>query len=151
MDGANRVCQDPRPHPDPRGPAPGRSDETGARENIRVGTQYLASWLYGKGAVPRYNLIEDSAAARSAARSSDSLAAVLRSAERRHPARRHALRPAIRSKLGAIGDAPHLDEAARLFHAMVTADQPAKFLTTIALSVASVSDWAIGVLPGRDG
>src|SRR4029079_17039794 len=37
--------------------------EAGARENIRVGVQYLAAWLGGKGAVPLYNLMEDAATA----------------------------------------------------------------------------------------
>ena len=42
-------------------PAP--RTEAGARENIRVGVQYLAAWLGGKGAVPLYNLMEDAATA----------------------------------------------------------------------------------------
>jgi malate synthase len=52
---------------------PGRNDmlelhsgprtQAGARENIRVGVQYLAAWLDGRGAVPLYNLMEDAATA----------------------------------------------------------------------------------------
>ena len=41
----------------------GPRTEGGARENIRVGVQYLAAWLGGKGAVPLYNLMEDAATA----------------------------------------------------------------------------------------
>ena len=41
----------------------GARTEAGARENIRVGVQYLAAWLGGKGAVPLYNLMEDAATA----------------------------------------------------------------------------------------
>ena len=41
----------------------GARTEAGARENIRVGVQYLAAWLDGKGAVPLYNLMEDAATA----------------------------------------------------------------------------------------
>src|SRR4029453_6500875 len=41
----------------------GPRTEQGARENIRVGVQYLAAWLGGKGAVPLYNLMEDAATA----------------------------------------------------------------------------------------
>jgi malate synthase len=41
----------------------GARTEAGARENIRVGVQYLAAWLSGKGAVPLYNLMEDAATA----------------------------------------------------------------------------------------
>ena len=41
----------------------GTRTEAGARENIRVGVQYVAAWLDGKGAVPLYNLMEDAATA----------------------------------------------------------------------------------------
>ena len=41
----------------------GPRTEGGARENIRVGVQYLAAWLDGRGAVPLYNLMEDAATA----------------------------------------------------------------------------------------
>src|SRR4051795_9735690 len=35
----------------------GARTEAGARENIRVGVQYLAAWLGGEGAVPLHNLV----------------------------------------------------------------------------------------------
>ena len=41
----------------------GTRTETGVRENIRVGVQYIEAWLRGKGAVPLYNLMEDAATA----------------------------------------------------------------------------------------
>ena len=41
----------------------GPRTEAGLRENIRVGVQYLAAWLGGRGAVPLYNLMEDAATA----------------------------------------------------------------------------------------
>ncbi len=41
----------------------GTKTETGFRENIRVGVQYLEAWLRGRGAVPIYNLMEDAATA----------------------------------------------------------------------------------------
>ena len=41
----------------------GARTETGARENIRVGVQYIEAWLRGRGAVPLYNLMEDAATA----------------------------------------------------------------------------------------
>jgi malate synthase len=66
MDGPNQLSKMPE-H------IPGREEmlklhdgvrtEAGARENIRVGVQYLAAWLGGKGAVPLYNLMEDAATA----------------------------------------------------------------------------------------
>ena len=37
--------------------------EEGVRENIRVGVQYVESWLRGNGCVPLYNLMEDAATA----------------------------------------------------------------------------------------
>lgn len=41
----------------------GPRTEAGVRENIRVGVQYIAAWLEGRGAVPLYNLMEDAATA----------------------------------------------------------------------------------------
>src|SRR6185503_8103584 len=41
----------------------GARTEAGVRENIRVGVQYIAAWLGGRGAVPLYNLMEDAATA----------------------------------------------------------------------------------------
>jgi len=41
----------------------GGKTETGLRENIRVGVQYIEAWLRGRGAVPLYNLMEDAATA----------------------------------------------------------------------------------------
>lgn len=41
----------------------GPRTEAGVRENIRVGVQYIAAWLQGRGAVPLYNLMEDAATA----------------------------------------------------------------------------------------
>ena len=42
-------------------PAEGTRTEAGLRHNIRVGVQYLESWLRGVGCVPIYNLMEDAA------------------------------------------------------------------------------------------
>jgi malate synthase len=39
----------------------GKRTESGLRQNINVGVQYLASWLAGAGCVPLYNLMEDAA------------------------------------------------------------------------------------------
>ncbi len=41
----------------------GAITESGLRNNISVGVQYLASWLCGNGCVPLYNLMEDAATA----------------------------------------------------------------------------------------
>jgi malate synthase len=42
---------------------PGTRTEAGLRHNVRVGIQYLESWLRGVGCVPIYNLMEDAATA----------------------------------------------------------------------------------------
>ena len=41
----------------------GKITETGVRENIRVGVQYVEAWLLGNGCVPLYHLMEDAATA----------------------------------------------------------------------------------------
>jgi malate synthase len=41
----------------------GAITETGLRENISVGIQYIESWLRGSGCVPLNNLMEDAATA----------------------------------------------------------------------------------------
>ncbi|MDH5372459.1 MAG: malate synthase A, partial [Acidimicrobiia bacterium] len=41
----------------------GRITEQGVRTNIRVGIEYMASWLRGTGAAALYNLMEDAATA----------------------------------------------------------------------------------------
>jgi malate synthase len=44
-------------------PTPGTRTEAGLRHNVRVGVQYIESWLRGVGCVPIYNLMEDAATA----------------------------------------------------------------------------------------
>jgi malate synthase len=44
-------------------PTPGTRSEAGLRHNVRVGIQYIESWLRGVGCVPIYNLMEDAATA----------------------------------------------------------------------------------------
>ncbi len=41
----------------------GSITETGLRQNISVGIQYIEAWLRGQGCVPLYNLMEDAATA----------------------------------------------------------------------------------------
>ena len=41
----------------------GTRSESAFRENIRIGVQYIESWLRGRGAVPIYNMMEDAATA----------------------------------------------------------------------------------------
>lgn len=44
-------------------PCPGPYTEAGVRTNLRVGLQYIAAWLGGKGCVPIEGLMEDAATA----------------------------------------------------------------------------------------
>ncbi|RUO29070.1 malate synthase A [Aliidiomarina sanyensis] len=44
-------------------PCPGPYTESGVRTNLRVGLQYIAAWLAGKGCVPIEGLMEDAATA----------------------------------------------------------------------------------------
>jgi malate synthase len=44
-------------------PHTGTRTEAGLRHNVRVGIQYIESWLRGNGCVPLYNLMEDAATA----------------------------------------------------------------------------------------
>jgi len=41
----------------------GTRTDAGLRHNVRVGVQYIESWLRGNGCVPLYNLMEDAATA----------------------------------------------------------------------------------------
>ena len=107
----------------------GDRTEAGARENIRVGVQYLAAWLGGKGAVPLYNLMEDAATAeicrsqlwqwlRFEAPLSNGQTFTLALFDRLFDTEVHAL-----------ADVPNIEEAAALFRKMVTAPEYEEFLT----------------------
>ena len=103
--------------------------EAGARENIRVGVQYLAAWLGGKGAVPLYNLMEDAATAeicrtqlwqwlKFEAPLDDGRALTLDLFE-----------TWFDEEVGLLAEVPNIAEAARLMHNMIVADDLVEFLT----------------------
>jgi malate synthase len=103
--------------------------EAGARENIRVGVQYLAAWLGGKGAVPLYNLMEDAATAeicrtqlwqwlKYEAPLDDGRAFTLDLFEQWFD-----------EEVGLLAEVPNIAEAARLMHNMIVADELVEFLT----------------------
>ena len=107
----------------------GARTEAGARENIRVGVQYLAAWLGGKGAVPLYNLMEDAATAeicrtqlwqwlKYEAPLDDGRAFTLDLFERWFDA-----------EVGLLANVPNIAEASRLMHNMIVADDLVEFLT----------------------
>ncbi len=106
----------------------GERTEAGARENIRVGVQYLAAWLGGKGAVPLYNLMEDAATAeicrtqlwqwlKFEAPMDDGRAFTFDLFE-----------IWFDEEVGLL-DVPNIAEAARLMHNMIVADDLVEFLT----------------------
>jgi malate synthase len=107
----------------------GARTEAGARENIRVGVQYLAAWLSGKGAVPLYNLMEDAATAeicRTQLWQWLKLGATLDDGRKFD---RTLFEQLWDEELGALPDQPNLTEAAGLMRNMILADKCEEFLT----------------------
>jgi malate synthase len=107
----------------------GQRTEQGARENIRVGVQYLAAWLGGKGAVPLYNLMEDAATAeisRAQLWQWLHLKALLNDG-------RHFTRELFDilydEEVGLLQEVPLIADAAELFREMVVSDDFTEFLT----------------------
>jgi malate synthase len=98
----------------------GPRTEQGARENIRVGVQYLAAWLGGRGAVPLYNLMEDAATAeicRAQLWQWLHFEAELLDGRR---FTRELFDRLFDEEVALLGDVPDVDEAAELFREMVT-------------------------------
>ena len=107
----------------------GPRTDAGARENIRVGVQYIAAWLGGKGAVPLYNLMEDAATAEICR---TQLWQWLQFEAPLDDGRRFSLdlfEDWLAEELAALGDISNLKTAARLLHELVTADEFEEFLT----------------------
>jgi malate synthase len=107
----------------------GLRTEAGARENIRVGVQYLAAWLGGKGAVPLYNLMEDAATAEI---SRAQLWQWLRFEAPLDGGRkfdRELFDQLFDEEVGLLAEVPHIRDAADLFHDMITAEEFEEFLT----------------------
>jgi malate synthase len=103
--------------------------EAGARENIRVGVQYLAAWLGGKGAVPLYNLMEDAATAEICR---TQLWQWLKFEAPLNDGRAFTLdlfETWFDEEVGLLAEVPNIAEAARLMHNMIVADDLVEFLT----------------------
>ena len=103
--------------------------EQGARENIRVGVQYLAAWLGGKGAVPLYNLMEDAATAEiSRAQLWQWLRfeALLNDGRRFN---RELFDVLYDEEIGLLQEVPNMADASELFREMVVSDDFTEFLT----------------------
>ncbi len=107
----------------------GPRTEAGARENIRVGVQYLAAWLAGKGAVPLYNLMEDAATAEICRAQ---LWQWLRFEAPLDDGRKFTAElfdQLFEEEVGLLAEVPDIDDAADLFRDMVTAEEFTEFLT----------------------
>ena len=107
----------------------GQRTEQGARENIRVGVQYLAAWLGGKGAVPLYNLMEDAATAEiSRAQLWQWLRfeALLNDGRRFN---RELFDLLYDEEIGLLQEVPNIADASELFREMVVSDDFTEFLT----------------------
>ncbi|HEV2817242.1 MAG TPA: malate synthase A [Allosphingosinicella sp.] len=107
----------------------GPRTEAGVRENIRVGVQYIAAWLGGRGAVPLYNLMEDAATAeicraqlwqwlRFAAPLDDGRALT-----------RDLFAGLLEEEMAALAAVPRIGEARALFEDLVFAETFEEFLT----------------------
>jgi len=107
----------------------GPRTEEGARANIRVGVQYLAAWLGGRGAVPLYNLMEDAATAEiSRAQLWQWLHFDAKLDDGRTFAR-DLFDQLFDEEVGLLQDVPDIDEAADLFRDMIVSDEFVEFLT----------------------
>ena len=103
--------------------------EAGARANIRVGVQYLAAWLGGRGAVPLYNLMEDAATAEICR---TQLWQWLKFQAPLEDGRRFTLdlfEQWFDEEVGLFAELPKIAEATRLMHNMIVADELVEFLT----------------------
>jgi malate synthase len=115
---------------------PGEITETGLRNDVSVGLQYLASWLAGNGAVAIFNLMEDAATAE-ISRSQvwqwmhNDIALAAGPTVTRELVERVIVEELdkIRTQLGAGYDAPRFDQARSLFTEVALADDYAEFLT----------------------
>jgi malate synthase len=131
--------------------------ETGLRNNINVGVQYLGSWLAGNGCVPVFNLMEDVATAE-ISRSQiwqwiRSPKGVLNDGRKvTKPLVRQLLAeelPRIRKLLGEESwQAGKYEAAARLFEEITSSDEYIEFLTLPAYEFIT-SDDAIGRIAGE--
>ena len=113
----------------------GAITEAGIRTNLSVGVQYIDSWLRGRGAVPLYNLMEDTATAeicrtqlwqwvKHGAVMGDGrsvTAELIRSLMKDELQR-------LATREGVSG----CEDAASLFEGMILSDEFEEFLTTIA-------------------
>jgi malate synthase len=107
----------------------GERTEAGARENIRVGVQYVAAWLGGRGAVPLYNLMEDAATAEICRTQLWQWLKYEAPLTDGRPFSLNVFEQFFTEEVGLLADLPNMEEASRLMHNMIVADELVEFLT----------------------
>ena len=109
----------------------GPRTEGGVRENIRVGVQYLAAWLGGRGAVPLYNLMEDAATAEICRTQLWQWLRYEAPLDDGRKLDRRLFHSLFGEEMEHLGDCAvgRVDEAEALFAELVTADNLTEFLT----------------------
>jgi malate synthase len=107
----------------------GPRTEAGARENIRVGVQYLAAWLGGKGAVPLYNLMEDAATAEICRTQLWQWLKYEAPLADGRGLTRDLFETWFAEEVSLLAEVPDIAEAARLMHEMIVADDLVESLT----------------------
>jgi malate synthase len=107
----------------------GPRTEQGARENIRVGVQYLAAWLGGKGAVPLYNLMEDAATAEISRAQLWQWLHFEAPLDDGRTFTRELFDALYEEEIGLLQEVPNIADASELFREMVVSDDFTEFLT----------------------
>ncbi len=107
----------------------GPRTEQGARENIRVGVQYLAAWLGGKGAVPLYNLMEDAATAEISRAQLWQWLHFGAPLDDGRKFNRELFDALYEEEVGLLREVPNIADASELFREMVVSDDFTEFLT----------------------
>ncbi len=107
----------------------GPRTEQGARENIRVGVQYLAAWLNGRGAVPLYNLMEDAATAEICRTQLWQWLHFEAPLDDGRTFTRELFDTLYEEEIGLLQEVRNIGKAARIFREMVVADDFTEFLT----------------------
>lgn len=107
----------------------GPRTEAGARENIRVGVQYLAAWLGGKGAVPLYNLMEDAATAEISRTQLWQWLHFEAELDDGWKFTRELFDALYEEEVGLLQEVPNIADAADMFRELVVSDSFTEFLT----------------------
>jgi len=107
----------------------GPRTEAGVRENIRVGVQYIAAWLGGRGAVPLYNLMEDAATAEICRTQLWQWLKFEAPLDDGRTLTRPLFDGLLEEEMAALPQSERLEEARGLFESLVLAEDCPEFLT----------------------